>query len=601
MAWITHVMVLDDDPRVLESLIPSFPQELRRAIEANEAIMGVLRRGEPGAATNSLGVKVSAHGYQSDRARSYRSRPPHHLHVHLVRETGGRFDTARRLLNRQLFSVIVSDLRFSDDAGGMRAGSLFIDEVSRVHPEAIGLLYSAYPPPADFPQARFIRKGGEVTGDPSLARIVEKSLVEHFAMPSVASFAAGVADQGLVYQSESFGTTLAEVFALARLIGAEPPTAAKSTVRGRRPLPCILLDGESGTGKRGLAALFHAASERRKGPLVVASCNEITNETLLRSILFGHKRGAFTDAREDRAGLVATSGKGVLVLDDFHRLPAACSSIVHSFLEDGEYSRLGEEEIRRQAECACVVTVESGPWRERRRSGELPLAFFARVERLPVEIRPLRDRPEDIEAQARWLVRTLSTELGADIELSATALRELAAQPFADSNSRQLRNVIEQAVYRNYRETDTLEWAQLEPLLEESGEARRSGTPAAPRLSGAPADDRPPPVLNEWQRRLRALASRVLERGAGLSADEAESQVARLFEQTLPQVWKTIEAARGEAAASGSTPLPMPVWDDLWRCFAVHWLGGPTPAEKVLGIPANTLRQWINDREARQS
>jgi hypothetical protein len=161
--------------------------------------------------------------------------------------------------------------------------------------------------------------------------------------------------------------------------------------------------------------------------------------------------------------------------------------------------------------------------------------------------------------------------------------------------------VIEQAVYRTYRETDTLEWAQLEPLLEESGEARRSGTPAAPRLSGAPADDRPPPVLNEWQRRLRALASRVLERGAGLSADEAESQVARLFEQTLPQVWKTIEAARGEAAASGSTPLPMPVWDDLWRCFAVHWLGGPTPAEKVLGIPANTLRQWINDREARQS
>ena len=44
---------------------------------------------------------------------------------------------------------------------------------------------------------------------------------------------------------------------------------------------------------------------------------------------------------------------------------------------------------------------------------------------------------------------------------------------------------------------------------------------------------------------------------------------------------------------------PLPVWEDLWRCFAVSWLGGPSPAEKILGIPANTLRQWINDREAR--
>src|SRR5690606_37449275 len=146
--------------------------------------------------------------------------------------------------------------------------------------------------------------------------------------------------------------------------------------------------GESGTGKRGLAALFHAASDRRKFPLAVASCNELTNETLLRSILFGHKKGAFTDAREDRAGLVASAGKGILLLDDFHRLPTSCSAILHSFLEDGEYSRLGEEEIRRHADCAVLLTVETGPWAERRRSGELPLAFLALVERLPIEVPP---------------------------------------------------------------------------------------------------------------------------------------------------------------------------------------------------------------------
>ncbi|MBX6313268.1 MAG: hypothetical protein IRY99_10200, partial [Isosphaeraceae bacterium] len=57
------------------------------------------------------------------------------------------------------------------------------------------------------------------------------------------------------------------------------------------------------------------------------------------------------------------------------------------------------------------------------------------------------------------------------------------------------------------------------------------------------------------------------------------------------------EAARSPLPSGPAIPLP--VWEDLWRCFAVSWLGGPAPAEKVLGIPANTLRQWINDRESR--
>jgi len=165
--------------------------------------------------------------------------------------------------------------------------------------------------------------------------------------------------------------------------------------------------------------------------MAVASCNELTNETLLRSILFGHRRGAFTDAREDRPGLVATAGKGVILLDDFHRLPTACTSILHSFLEDGEYTRLGEEEVRRQAEAVAVLTVESAPWLERRQSGALPLAFLARVERLPLVVPPLRERPDDIEAQARWLVRVASAEVGADLELADDAIEAMRGLPFA--------------------------------------------------------------------------------------------------------------------------------------------------------------------------
>ncbi|HEX8198933.1 MAG TPA: sigma 54-interacting transcriptional regulator [Isosphaeraceae bacterium] len=601
MPWIPHVMVLDDDPRVLESLVPSLAHELGRGLARSKAAGAMLRRGEPAAAGAPISVKVAAHGFPGERLAAYRHRPPHHVHLHLVREHGGRFDLARRLLNEQLFAVVVSDLRFSDDAGGQRAGQLFVDEVARVHPEVQGLLYSAYPRPDGFPADRFVRKGADAAGTAGLAELVTQAVERHLAVPAVGALAAAIADQGLIYQSEAFGTTLAQLFGLARLLGPEAAAPAPA-VRARRALSCLLLDGESGTGKRGLAALFHAASDRRKGPLVIASCNELTNETLLRSILFGHKRGAFTDAREDRPGLVATAGRGVLVLDDFHRLPPSCSAILHSFLEDGEYSRLGEEEIRRQAEAAVVLTVETTPWLERRRSGELPLAFLARVERLPLQVPPLRARPEDVEAQARWLTRTLAAELGADIELGDDAVHALREQPFAESNSRELRNALERAIYRHYREVDLLDWSLLRPFVAAAdGTSASAGPPPgpgpAPAASAQVQAQAPAPVPNEWQRRLRALAAKILAKGTALDPDAARALTATLFDRALPQVWGPAEAARATPPAAPAIPLP--VWEDLWRCFAVSWLGGPAPAEKVLGIPANTLRQWINDRESR--
>lgn len=595
MAWLPHLMILDDEPRVLESMIPGVVDDLARGLSRSKDVGPALRRGDSG--PTAINIKISAHGYESRRLADYRHRSPHHVHLHLVRERGGRFDLARKLLNEQLFAVVVSDLRFSDDAGGQRAGQLFVDEVGRVHPEVEGLLYSAYPRPEEFPAERFVRKVEDPTAGnggglaPSMVRAVER----HLARPSVAAFAEALADLGIVYQSDAFGTTLAQLFDLARLFGSDAPAAPpRAAGRARRPLPCLLLDGESGTGKRGLAELFHAASERRRAPMVVASCNELTNETLLRSTLFGHRRGAFTDARDDRPGLVAAAGKGMVLLDDFHRLPTAGAAILHSFLEDGEYARLGEEEQRKHAEAAVVLTVETGPWLERRRSGELPLSFLARVERLPLEVPPLRDRPEDIEAQARWIARAVSAELGTAVELADDAIEGLKAQPFAESNSRELRNVIERAIVRHKRELDVLAWPNLVPFLNSAGAPAPAPATRAVAPVGVPAAS---PALNDWQRRIRALAVKLLTRRGKLDPGEAEARVSALFDATLPALWPPVEAAR---SLPGDPPaIPWPLWEDLWRCFAIAQLGGPTPAERVLGIPANTLRQWISDHEAR--
>lgn len=594
MPWIPSLMLVDDDPSVLESLIPSLPHELGQALARSRAAR--LLAGEPGPPRGRpLGVRVVTHGYESQRVRHYHQPAPHHVTLHLLRDSDGSFQTARALLNRHLFAVVVSDLRFADTGPGLRAGRLLVEELERIQPETRGILYSAYPAPPDFPPARFVRKAADGEG-PGLVPTMVGAIEDHLALPEVEALARSVANEGLIYQSEAFGAVLSQCYALGRLVGQE--SDSRGPGRPRRPLPSVLIDGESGTGKRGLAGVIHAVSNRRGHPLVVASCNDLTNETLLRSILFGHRRGAFTDAREDRVGLVATAGRGVLVLDDFHRLPPSCTSILHSFLEDGQYSRVGEEEIRRQAECLVVATVETQPWRERRRSGELSMAFLARVERFPILVPPLRERPEDIVAQARHLVETLAGELRVDIDLDDDALARLKVQPFAESNSRELRNAIENAVYRNHKQTDVITWEHLAPWLEDEDGVEPARAAATAPTAAKPGPDAPAaPPRNAWQDRLVALAANRLARGAGMADAEARETVERLFREELPALWARVESARRR---DGGPPIPMPVWDDLWRCFAVYFLGGPTPAERVLGIPANTLRQWINDRETRQ-
>ena len=85
MPWIPHVMILDDDPRVLESLVPGFVQELGRALSQSREVAGTLRRGAaPGDSRGPVRIKVSAHGFESPRVVAYRSRGPFEVHLHLV-------------------------------------------------------------------------------------------------------------------------------------------------------------------------------------------------------------------------------------------------------------------------------------------------------------------------------------------------------------------------------------------------------------------------------------------------------------------------------------------------------------------------------------
>src|SRR5207248_3845403 len=107
-------------------------------------------------------------------------------------------------------------------------------------------------------------------------------------------------------------------------------------------------------------------------------------------------------------------------------------------------------------------------------------------------------------------------------------------------------------------ELDRLDWSHLRPFV-----AAEASPPAPSAAPAAAAPAAPQPALNEWQRRLRALAAKVLAKGTGLDPAAAQAATATLFEQALPHAWAAFEAAR--TLRPGEPPIPLPVWEDLWR------------------------------------
>ena len=154
----------------------------------------------------------------------------------------------------------------------------------------------------------------------------------------------------------------------------------------------VLLHGESGSGKELFAQLIHAESRRRDQPLVTVNCAALP-VTLAESELFGHRRGAFTGAHGDRVGRVQLADRGTLFLDEIGELPLEAQAKLLRFIERGECQRLGENRTHR-----VDVRIVSATHRDLRaavENGKFREDLFYRLQVIPVEVPPLRDRDSD--------------------------------------------------------------------------------------------------------------------------------------------------------------------------------------------------------------
>ena len=203
-----------------------------------------------------------------------------------------------------------------------------------------------------------------------------------------------------------------------------------------------LITGETGTGKELAARALHRAGRRREKPFVVVNCSAVV-ESLFESELFGHVRGAFAWAMEDRAGLFEAADGGVLLLDEVGDLPLGVQAKLLRVLELGEVYRVGSLEPRRVD--VQVLAATNRDLRVEVAAGRFRSDLFYRLNIVEIRIPPLRERRDDIAPLARLFVHDCAERLGRPlVDISDDAAALLAAAPW-DGNVRELRNVIERA------------------------------------------------------------------------------------------------------------------------------------------------------------
>ncbi len=205
----------------------------------------------------------------------------------------------------------------------------------------------------------------------------------------------------------------------------------------------ILITGESGTGKELVAKAIHYNSPRKDKPFVTLNCGAIP-ESLIESELFGHLRGAFTDAISTKKGLFEVADEGTIFLDEISELPLMMQVKLLRVLQDGEFKRVGgTEDIRVDVR---IISATNKNLEEAVREKQFREDLFYRLNVIQVKIPSLRERKEDIPLLTSHFLKRYSEELGKQIsQISPEALRVLVQYDYP-GNVRELQNIIERAM-----------------------------------------------------------------------------------------------------------------------------------------------------------
>jgi two-component system response regulator HydG len=277
--------------------------------------------------------------------------------------------------------------------------------------------------------------------------------------------------------------------AAGSLIGqSEPMQKLLALIRKAAPTDAtLLIQGESGTGKELVARMVHELSPRKDGPFVVVHCAALA-ESLLESEVFGHERGAFTGAVRRKLGRFELADGGTIFLDEIGEISPSIQTKLLRILQEKEFQRVGGEETLTVD--VRVISATNRDLKSEVERGRFREDLFYRLHIVPLQLPPLRERPEDIPELARHFIQ----KHGPRVNRRVKGLTDGAG------NVRELENAVEQTLV--FAEGEMLEESDL-PAFLQPARARVSPVGTLPVPLGA----RPlPEMLEDLERQLIAQA-----------------------------------------------------------------------------------------------
>jgi transcriptional regulator with GAF, ATPase, and Fis domain len=352
-----------------------------------------------------------------------------------------------------------------------------------------------------------VRVGGQTFGLLGMVWSIARAGFEDHEV----SLVEGIADQiGTALERDQLSaevmrlrSALHERHAEDRIIGQAPAIrrAIELALNVADTQTSVLIQGESGTGKELLANLIHFNSGREGQPYIKLNCGAIP-ETLLESEIFGHEKGAFTDARARRQGRFEEANNGTLFLDEIGEMSLSAQVRLLRVLQDGEFTRVGGGEVLKTD--VRVIAASNVDLERAVETGAFRRDLFYRLSVFPIRLPPLRERPEDIHPLVIHFLEHYKQKTGRFISgISKDALQALIEYDWP-GNVRELENAIERAVIiasGRSIELDDLPEAISRRVLDERATLRRERAEAANAGRAVQLEINVPATIDEIERK----------------------------------------------------------------------------------------------------
>ena len=232
----------------------------------------------------------------------------------------------------------------------------------------------------------------------------------------------------------------------------------KKIARSQAP---VFITGESGTGKEVVANLVHRLSNRNEGPFIAINCGAIPTE-LMESELFGHRKGSFTGATQDKQGLILSAHGGSLFLDEIAELPVSMQVKLLRAVQEKKIRPVGSDQeidvdfrVISASHQDLELLVQQGRFRQ---------DLFFRIHVMDIVLPPLRERGQDILLLASHFIQKISQEWEVSVKTLSSRAEQFLLQQYFPGNVRELRNIIERAITLSDDETIDLAHLQTAPL-----------------------------------------------------------------------------------------------------------------------------------------